>query len=179
MGSKALRSGRRLTRRCSANVTPSSPLPQPQAPERAGSPAEVISPCRGPQVKHGVPGDSIFTLDREAGEQKLEQLARWLERDHPSASATPTRRPPRAPSRSTGSASRPRLRKCLGSTNLIDSTHSGVRQKTRRTSDQLEERSDGPCAGLDGLVRGDPEELPEDHRLRTLWMLRAVASSGP
>lgn len=25
----------------------------------------------------------------------------------------------------------PRLRKCLGSTNLIDSTHSGVRQKTR------------------------------------------------
>ena len=34
-------------------------------------------------------------------------------------------------SRSTGSASRPRLRKCLGSTNLIDSTHSGVRQKTR------------------------------------------------
>ena len=37
-------------------------------------------------------------------------------------------------SRSTGSAS---LRKCLGSTNLI-STHSGVRQKTRRV---LEERS--------------------------------------
>ena len=28
----------------------------------------------------------------------------------------------------------PRLRKCLGSTNLIDSTHSGVRQKTRRVT---------------------------------------------
>ncbi|MDA1349238.1 MAG: hypothetical protein O3A47_10325 [Chloroflexi bacterium] len=28
----------------------------------------------------------------------------------------------------------PRLRKCLGTTNLIDSTHSGVRQKTRRVT---------------------------------------------
>ena len=28
----------------------------------------------------------------------------------------------------------PRLRKCLGSTNLIDSTHSGVRSKTRRVT---------------------------------------------
>ena len=28
----------------------------------------------------------------------------------------------------------PQLRKCLGSTNLIDSTHSGVRQKTRRVT---------------------------------------------
>lgn len=28
----------------------------------------------------------------------------------------------------------PRLRKCLATTNLIDSTHSGVRQKTRRVT---------------------------------------------
>ena len=29
---------------------------------------------------------------------------------------------------------RRRLRKCLGTTNVIDSTHSGVRQKTRRVT---------------------------------------------
>jgi hypothetical protein len=28
----------------------------------------------------------------------------------------------------------PRLRKCLGTTNLIDGTHSGVRQETRRVT---------------------------------------------
>ncbi len=28
----------------------------------------------------------------------------------------------------------PRLRKCLGTTNVIDSTHAGVRQKTRRVT---------------------------------------------
>ena len=72
-------------------------------------------------------------LDAKQGEQKLEQLARWLERDHPSASASLPRRPQRdvhdQPARPP-----PRLRKCLGSTNLIDSTHSGVRQKTRRVT---------------------------------------------
>ena len=36
--------------------------------------------------------------------------------------------------RSSWETSPPRLRKCLGSTNLIDSTHSGVRQKTRRVT---------------------------------------------
>ena len=59
----------------------------------------------------------------------------------------------------------PRLRKCLGSTNLIDSTHSGVRQKTRRVTNWT-------IALGCGLVRGDREELPEDHRLRP-GMLRA------
>ena len=56
-----------------------------------------------PQVKAAF--RAAMKLDAKQGEQKLEQLARWLERDHPSAS-----------------------------TNLIDSTHSGVRQKTRRVT---------------------------------------------
>ena len=66
----------------------------------------------------------------------------------------------------------PRLRKCLGSTNLIDSTHSGVGQKTRRVTNW----KNGAMAlrlGC-GLVRGDREELPEDHRLRP-----ALDAQGP
>ena len=84
-----------------------------------------------PQVKAAV--RASWRLDAREGEQKLDQLARWLERDHPSAAA----------SLREGLAEMftinrmglpPRLRKCLGSTNLIDSTHSGARQKTRRVT---------------------------------------------
>ena len=76
---------------------------------------------------------AAWKLEAKDGEQKLEQLARWLERDHPSAAA----------SLREGLAEMftinqlglpPRLRKCLGSTNVIDSTHSGMRQKTRRVT---------------------------------------------
>lgn len=76
---------------------------------------------------------AAWKLEAQDGEQKLEQLARWLERDHPSAAA----------SLREGLAEMftinrlglpPRLRKCLGTTNLIDSTHSGMRQKTRRVT---------------------------------------------
>ena len=76
---------------------------------------------------------AAMKLDAKQGEQKLEQLARWLERDHPSASASL-----REGLSEMFTINRlglpPRLRKCLGSTNLIDSTHSGVRQKTRRVT---------------------------------------------
>ena len=76
---------------------------------------------------------AAMKLDAKEGEQKLDQLARWLERDHPSAAASL-----REGLSEMFTINRlglpPRLRKCLGSTNLIDSTHSGVRQKTRRVT---------------------------------------------
>ena len=84
-----------------------------------------------PQVKAAF--RAAMKLDAKQGEQKLEQLARWLERDHPSASASL-----REGLSEMFTINRlglpPRLRKCLGLTNLIDSTHSGVRQKTRRVT---------------------------------------------
>ena len=76
---------------------------------------------------------AAWKLDAKDGIQKLEQLARWLERDHPSAAASL-----REGLREMFTINRlglpPRLRKCLGTTNVIDSTHSGVRQKTRRVT---------------------------------------------
>jgi len=76
---------------------------------------------------------AAMKLEAKEGEQRLEQLALWLERDHPSAAASL-----REGLSELFTINRlglpPRLRKCLGTTNLIDSTHSGVRQKTRRVT---------------------------------------------
>ena len=69
---------------------------------------------------------AAMKLEAKQGEQKLEQLARWLERDYPSAAASL-----REGLSEMFTINRlglpPRLRKCLSTTNLIDSTHSGVR----------------------------------------------------
>ena len=83
------------------------------------------------QVKAAI--RAAWKLDAKDGIQKLEQLARWLERDQPSAAASLKER-----LHEMFTINRlglpPRLRKCLGTTNVIDSTHSGVRQKTRRVT---------------------------------------------
>ena len=69
---------------------------------------------------------AAMKLEAKQGEQKLEQLARWLEREYPSAAASL-----REGLSEMFTINRlglpPRLRKCLSTTNLIDSTHSGVR----------------------------------------------------
>ena len=84
-----------------------------------------------PQVKAAI--RAAWKLDARDGVQKLEQLARWLERDQPSAAASL-----REGLGEMFTINRlglpPRLRKCLGTTNVIDSTHAGVRQKTRRVT---------------------------------------------
>ena len=69
---------------------------------------------------------AAMKLEAKQGEQKLEQLARWLEREYPSAAASL-----REGLSEMFTINRlglpPRLRKCLSTTNPIDSTHSGVR----------------------------------------------------
>ena len=121
-----------------------------------------------PQVKAAF--RAAMKLDAKQGEQKLEQLARWLERDHPSASASL-----REGLSEMFTINRlglpPRLRKCLGSTNLIDSTHSG-RKTEDPQGDQLEERSDGLALGC-GLVRETEKSYRRIIGYDQLWMLRA------
>jgi transposase-like protein len=74
---------------------------------------------------------AAFKLDATEGMKRLEQLALWLERDHPSAAAS--LREGLSEMFTINRLGLPaELRRCLGSTNLIDSTHSGVRQKTKR-----------------------------------------------
>jgi transposase-like protein len=76
---------------------------------------------------------AAYKLEAKDGEQKLDQLARWLERDHPSAAAS--LREGLVEMFTINRLGLPgRLRKCLATTNLIDSTHSGMRQKTHRVT---------------------------------------------
>lgn len=76
---------------------------------------------------------AAFKLEAADGMKKLQQYASWLEREWPSAAGslregleelfTVNRLP------LPGS-----LRRCLVTTNVIDATHSGVRQRTRRVT---------------------------------------------
>jgi transposase-like protein len=76
---------------------------------------------------------AAWKLEAKEGEAKLEHLARWLERDHPSAAAS--LREGLTEMFTINRLGLPvALRRCLGTTNLIDSTHSGARQKTRRVT---------------------------------------------
>jgi transposase-like protein len=65
--------------------------------------------------------------------QKIEQYASWLEREWPSAAAS--LREGLEEMYTINRLNLPgTLRRCLASTNLIDSTDSGVRQRTRRVT---------------------------------------------
>ncbi len=84
-----------------------------------------------PQAKAAI--RAAWKLDAKSGIQKLEQLARWLEREHPSAAASL-----REGLDEMFTINRlglpPQLRRCLGTTNVIDNTHSGARHKSRRVT---------------------------------------------
>ena len=81
------------------------------------------------QVKAAM--QAAFLLDADKGIKKLKQLSRWLEQECPSAAASMLEGLdemftinrlglPKA------------LRRCLGSTNVIESPNSGIRSRTRR-----------------------------------------------
>ena len=76
---------------------------------------------------------AAFSLDANEGQQKLKTLATWLDREFPSAAA----------SLREGLAEMftinrlglpPELRRCLGSTNAIESPNGGIRRCTRRVT---------------------------------------------
>ena len=76
---------------------------------------------------------AAWKLDAKKGMAKLEQYASWLERDWPDAAASI-----REGLNEMFTVSRlglpSSLAKCLTTTNIIDSTHSGLRQRTRRVT---------------------------------------------
>ena len=63
------------------------------------------------------------------------------------------------------------LRTCLTTTNIIDSTHSGIRQRTRRVTNWkmgTEAAAEMALRVVGRGLRGDGEELPTHHRLRAI-----------
>jgi transposase-like protein len=105
---------------------------------------------------------SAWKLDAKEGEQKLDQLARWLERDHPSAAASLREGMDEMFTINRLGLS-PRLRRCLAST--------GVRLTTRRVTNW----KNGSMA-LRWAAAAFVETEKHYRRIlgyRELWMLRA------
>jgi transposase-like protein len=76
---------------------------------------------------------AAWRMEAKEGEAKLEQLAKWLEQEWPSAAASLREG---LPEMFTVNRLRipPTLRRCLGSTNVIESSFSGARGKTSKVT---------------------------------------------
>jgi hypothetical protein len=114
---------------------------------------------------------AAWKLSPKEGRRKIEQYASWLQRDWPSAAASL-----REGLDEMFTISRLNLpgalRRCLATTNLIDSTHSGVRQRTRRVTNW----QSGSMA-----IRWAPASFVETEKnyrrimgYQQLWILKAV-----
>ena len=76
---------------------------------------------------------AAWRLEADEGMAKIEQYASWLENDWPSAAGS--LREGLSETFTINRLGLPgALRRCLATTNLIDSSHSGVRQRTRRVT---------------------------------------------
>jgi len=74
---------------------------------------------------------AAFSLDAEEGIRKLKQLAQWLEQEYPSAASSLLEGLDEM--FTINRLGLPKtLRRCLGSTNVIESPNSGIRSRTRR-----------------------------------------------
>jgi len=74
---------------------------------------------------------AAFSMDAGKGKQKLKQLAKWLEQEYPSAASSLLEGLDEI--FTINALGLPKtLRRCLGSTNLIESPNSGIRSRTRR-----------------------------------------------
>jgi len=76
---------------------------------------------------------AAFRLEAKAGQDKLRQLAQWLEVEYASA-ATSLREGLAEMFTSNRIGLTPAWRRCLGSTNVIESPHAGVRLRTGRVT---------------------------------------------
>jgi putative transposase len=74
---------------------------------------------------------AAFSMEADKGKKKLNQLAKWLEHEYPSASSSLLEGIDEM--FTINKLGLPKtLRRCLGSTNVIESPNSGVRSRTRR-----------------------------------------------
>jgi len=114
---------------------------------------------------------AAFKLEADEGQAKIEQYASWLERDWPSAAAS--LREGLAELFTINRLGLPaKLRRCLGTTNLIDNSHSAVRERTRR----VKHWQNGTmalrwaAAAFEAASKNFRRIMGHEH----LWMLRAA-----
>jgi transposase-like protein len=114
---------------------------------------------------------AAFQLDAKEGVAKIEQYAAWLERDYPSAAAS--LREGLEEMFTINRLGLPsKLRRCLGTTNVIDNGHSAARDRMRRVknwqSGSMALR--WTAAAFDAASKGFRRIMGHDQ----LWMLKAA-----
>ena len=76
---------------------------------------------------------AAWKLGAKDGKARIEQFASWVEKQHPDAAGSLREGPGEMFTvRETGLT--PALRRCLGTTNVIDNAHSGMRRRTGRVT---------------------------------------------
>ncbi len=114
---------------------------------------------------------AAFHLPAAEGMARLEKQAQWLEREHPDAAASL-----REGLEEMFTVNRlglsPSLCRCLGSTNIIESPHSGVRLRTRRICRWRDGRMVLRWAAAAFLIT--EKSFRKIQGYRDLWMLKAA-----
>ncbi len=108
------------------------------APNLLGRKEDYVAAVLGhlPKEQHEQARSTLraaWKLDADEGIRKLGQYASWLEREWPSAAASLREGLSELFTANRLGLPKP-LRRCLTTTNIIDSSHAGVRQHTRRVS---------------------------------------------
>lgn len=117
---------------------------------------------------------AAFRLSATEGMTRLEKQAQWLEREHPDAAASL-----REGLEEMFTVNRlglsPSLMRCLSSTNVIESPHSGVRLRTRRICRWRDGQMVLRWAAAAFLIT--EKNFRKIQGYRDLWMLKAVLHS--
>jgi transposase-like protein len=113
---------------------------------------------------------AAWKLDADEGMAQIEQLAKWYEKKHPQA-ATSLREGLNEMFTINRLSLPPKLMRCLSTTNLIDNTHWGVRQRTDRVSNW----QDGAMAlrWASGAFEATAQGFRKIMGHQQLWMLKA------
>lgn len=127
-----------------------------------------------PKEQHGQTKAALraaFQLEAKPGQGKLEQLAGWFERGGWSAAANSLREGLTEMFTLNRLGLPPSLCRCLATTNLVDSSHSGVREKTRRVSHW--QNQDMALRWTAGALVATAEKFRRIMGYQQLWMLQA------
>ena len=76
---------------------------------------------------------AAWKLGAKDGKARIEQFASWVEKQHPDAAGS-LREGLGEMFTVSGTGLTPALRRCLGTTNVIDNVHSGMRRRTGRVT---------------------------------------------
>jgi len=114
---------------------------------------------------------AAFKLDAKAGQGKLEQLAGWFERGGWSSAASSLREGLAEMFTLNRLGLPASLCRCLATTNLVDSSHSGIREKTRRVSNWQDQAM--ALRWASGSLQATAEKFRRIMGYQQLWMLQA------